>query len=190
MKNINKVFISLAIVATTLMTTLCYSESGKAPSPATPDIRYTFLKDCHETVANENAAYSILACPDLAGFKVSITKQSPQYFNILLTTNNSEISSDFTAATNENPIKEGKAIEWHIVDKVPKFMVFRLSWGSDDKPNDMSEYLLVNLVSKDSICVLAAIDTKKNKNANEKAHSLILNEFKQTDTCQYKILKY
>ena len=40
MKNINEVFISLAIVSTTFMTTLCYGESGKAPSPVISDIRF------------------------------------------------------------------------------------------------------------------------------------------------------
>ena len=80
-------------------------------------------------------------------------------------------------------------IEWHLYDKVPKFMAFRLAWGSDDKPYDMGEYRVVNLVTKNSICVLATIDSKMNKNANEKAHSLILNAFKKTDRCLDKIMK-
>ena len=185
----------IVIAAIALSSTVCQSETissakstaVKKPDSTTADIRYTFLKDCKETILNDNAAFSEQNCPDLAAFKVSITKQDPQFFNIILKHKTQESSSDFTVVSNKKPIKEGKAIEWHLQDNVPKYMIFRLSWGTDDQPFKMREYLVVNLVTANDICALATIDIKNNRDANEKARNLLLKEFKNTQACPEKI---
>lgn len=195
MKSSIRILFPLIIVATIFSSTLCHSEitspiksqAAETTTATTSDIRYTFIKECNESVENDNAAYSQLDCPDLGEYKVSITRQDPQYFNIILKKGNQETSSDFTAVSNEKPIEAGKAIEWHIQNNTPTHMIFRLSWGSDEQPFKMREYLLVNLVTSTDICVLATIDIKNNRNANEKARGLILKEFKDTRTCPEKI---
>ena len=151
------------------------------------NIRFTFLKDCKETIMNDNAAYSEQVCPDLGNYKVSISKQDPQFFNIILKQGAQTATSDFTVVSNEKPIKEGKAIEWHLQNNTPKYMIFRLSWGTDDEPFKMREYLVVNLVTTSEICALATIDIKNNRDANEKARNLLGKEFKNTQACPEKV---
>ncbi len=54
------------------------------------------------------------------------------------------------------------AIEWHLVNNKPKYMIFRLSWGTENEPFKMRQYLVVNLMTDNDICPLATIDVKNN----------------------------
>ena len=178
MKKIPVYLLLTVIVTFMLLPSLSYSE-----------VEYTFLKNCKEKVKNENAAFSEMTCPSISGYKVSITSQSPQYFNIILSKSGRSLISDFTLVSNDNPIEAGKAIEWHINNNTPEFMIFRLSWGSNNAPFKMKEHLVVNLVTDKKICVLATIDVKKNKNSNQKARDLISGKFKGMKSCPDSILE-
>ncbi len=70
------------------------------------------------------------------------------------------------------PVEAGKAIEQYFFNNKPKYMIFRLSWSSEDAPFNMREHLVVNLITNKNICALATVDVKNNKNANQKARDL------------------
>lgn len=178
MKYLLRYLLFIGISFSILASSLCQSE-----------VQYTFLKECKETINNDNAAFSELSCPKIGDYKVSITEQSPQYFNIVLSKGDRNISSNFTAVTNENPVNAGKAIEWHITNNQPQYMIFRLSWGSTENPFKMKEHLVVNLVTEKDICVLATVDVKKNKKSNQKARDLISGKFKNSKSCPKSTLK-
>jgi len=194
MKNILRYFFLLAVTVSAFASISCHSEETSSSKAATSkvteitEISYTFLKDCKDTVGNDNAAFTELSCPPVGDYKVNITAQSPQYFNIYLNKGDVKLSSDFTMVSHDNPIETGKAIEWHVVNQKPRYMIFRLSWGSEAEPFKMKEYLVVNLVTNTDICVLATVDVKNNKNANIKAQNLILEKFQLTDSCPKTIL--
>lgn len=161
-----------------------------APALSYSDVQYTFLKDCKDIVNNDNAAFSELSCPSIAGYQVSVTEQSPQFFNIILSKAGQSITSDFTFVSKDNPIAAGKAIEWHVNNNAPEFMIFRLSWGSNNEPFKMNEHLVVNLVTDKNICVLATIDVKKNKKSNQKARDLVAGKFKNMKNCPRSVLEF
>jgi len=171
-------FLLIGIIVSMLAPALSYSE-----------VKYTFLKDCKDKVNNENAAFSEISCPTIAGYQVSITEQSPTFFNIILSKSGQSISSDFTIASKDNPIEAGKTIEWHINNNVLSFMIFRLSWGSNNEPFKMKEHLVVSLVTDKKICVVATIDVKKNNKSNQKARDLVAGKFSGLVSCPTSILE-
>jgi len=190
MKKQLRLILPAVIIAAALSSTLCHSQdtppdtAGKTESKV--DLskpQYTFLKDCKDNTNHDNAAFTELSCNPLSEYKVNITEQSPQYFNIILSKDDYKVSSDFTTVSNENPVEAGKAIEWHLVNNIPKYMIFRISWGTTEEPFNMRQYLVVNLVTDKEICALATVDVKNNKNANQKARDLIATKFKQTTSC-------
>ena len=144
-------------------------------------IVYTQIKDCKEQVENDNAAFSELLCTSIGDFGVTIKQQSPQYFTVTLTAAELSASSELEAYTLEAPMEPGKVIEWHVLDKKPKFMVFRVKVQKEN--DDVSELLTLNLVTKDRICPLASIATKTTPQANEKIRDLIKTKFLETQEC-------
>ncbi len=173
------VFSGLGIMAL-FMSMSCHGSERDQPGA---EIKFTFLKECKDKTGNADAAFSESACPDLAGYRVEISEQSPRYFNIHLIKNNKRISSDFTMVTGENPLEPGKAIEWHLYDNKPKFMVFRLSWGTEDQPFEMQARLVINLVTEDEICVIDQVEVARVKNANQVARDLISRKYKGLAGC-------
>lgn len=163
-----------------LISTSCVSDNQMHDEK---NIKYTFLKDCKDKVNNVNAAYSELVCPDVSGYQVEVSEQDPQYFNVLLIKDGKKISSDFTTVTHESPIEPGKAIEWHLYNNKPKFMIFRLSWGTEDNPFVMQQYLLISLVTDAQICVIDKVVVDKVKNANQVARDLIATKYQDMSAC-------
>lgn len=180
MNPIQNIFLATFTTFALLIFTSCVSSNQHDEETG---IKYTFIKDCKNKINNVNAAYSELSCPDVAGYHVEITEQEPQYFNVLLIKDGKKISSDFTSETNENPIETGKAIEWHLYDNKPKFMIFRLSWGTADNPFEMQQYLVLNLVTENEICVIDKVLVDNVKNANQAARDLISIKYKDISTC-------
>ncbi|MBI3561135.1 MAG: hypothetical protein HY080_05395 [Gammaproteobacteria bacterium] len=154
------------------------------------DIQYTHLRDCKERIENVNAAFSELVCPKIGAYDVIIKKQSPQFITIVLNADHHEIASNFVLLTNELPIEYGKTIEWHLKNKSPKYLVFRLAWGTEAKPFEMVERLVINLVSKDKICPIAMVNTKTVKNANQKIRDLLETELSTISSCPTSIQSY
>lgn len=163
-----------------LFLTLLVGCQNHAASQGT-SIVYTQIKDCKEQVENDNAAFSELLCPSIGDYKVTIKQQSPQYFIVTLATAELSASSELETYTLEAPMEPGKAIEWHLLDKKPKFMVFRVKVQKDN--NDVNELLTLNLVTKDRICPLASVATKTTPQANEKVRELIKTKFLETQEC-------
>ena len=161
--------------------------TGSAPKDAT---QYTYLKDCTETVANDNAAFSELRCPKIGGYDVSVRKQSPQFITISLGSAGKSLETNFNPITRHLPIEYGGAIEWRLVNDRPKYMVFRLAWGTPDAPFVMTERLVINLVASDRICPLAVVSTKAVKNANQVARDLIGGDLARLDSCPSTVLAY
>lgn len=193
-KKLRVVIPTSIIVVAALSPTLCHSEITPSKQAASANLKaeplYTFIKDCKDTSNNVNAAFTELSCSQLGKYKVDISAQSPQFFNIHLTKGSEKISTDFTVVTKDNPVEAGKAIEWHLHNNEPTHMIFRLSWGTDVEPFNMRQYLVLNLVTSKDICVLATADVKNNKNANQKIRDLMLNEFSEITTCPADIARY
>ena len=164
----------------------CYSIGGAVDEK----IQYTYLKECKEKIENENAAFSELHCPKIGAYDVIIKKQSPQFFTIYLNMSSRSIATDFDSITNELPIEYGKAIEWHMEKKEPKYLIFRLAWGTIAEPHTMTERLIINLVSNDKICPLAVINSKTVKNANQKVRDLLSSELSKIHSCPKEVLYY
>jgi hypothetical protein len=85
--------------------------------------------------------------------------------------------------TKGNPVEPGHAIEWYLYDNKPRFMIFRLSWGTEDKPFEMKQYLVINLVTENRICVIDKVAVDKVKDANEVARELIAEKYRGILTC-------
>ena len=162
-----------------LLLSLLGCESNASPT----SITYTKIGACVEQVENDNAAFSRLQCPSVAGFALNITQQSPQYFTVLLNNNGAVAASELATYSHELPMEPGQAIEWHVVDGVPRFMVFRLHVQSAEAENKPQEILTLNLVQKDRICPLASIDVKKTPKANEAIRALIASKYKDVKDC-------
>lgn len=158
----------------------CHSEIQQGSDTA---IKYTFIKECKEEVNNINAAYSERSCPDLAGYRVAISAQEPLYFTIRLAKNGKEVSTDFTAVTDDTPITPGNAIEWHLDNNIARFMIFRLSWGRAEAPFEMQQYLVINLITDEEICVIDKVPVARVTNANQFARALIASKYKTLTTC-------
>ncbi len=176
--------IGITIVA---LSSTCYSSDNQESTQLAPI--YTFIKDCKDTTDNDYAAFTELTCAPIKGFNIEITHQPPQFFNIHLIKDSTELSTDFIAVTNENPLEPGKAIEWHVENDQPRFMIFRLSWGTEESPLDMREYLVLNYVNKTDICSIATVNVKTNKNANQKVRDMMLEKFQEIKSCPETILK-
>lgn len=173
----------LKILPILTITVSCHSQDVDS-------IDYTHLKDCTETVTNENAAFSELHCKKIGSYSVSITQQSPTIFDIHLTHDNKVISTEFDQLTTELPLESGKTIEWHLVNGEPKFMIFRLKWGTEDAPFTMNEYLVASRIDKNGFCTLATIDVHENKDANQKARDTIKDSPGKADACDAQINAY
>lgn len=150
-------------------------------------ISYSALADCKEQVENENAAFSELHCKPVGVYQLDIKQQSPQYFTITLSADGKSTSSELETITQELPMEPGKAIEWHSIDKQPKFMIFRLKAQAEG--DLMKEYLTLSLVTAKRICPLASIETAKNPNANQKARDLIVEKFSALSECPTEIVR-
>lgn len=160
--------------------TLLVGCQNHAAAPNTA-IVYTQIKDCTEQIENDNAAFSELLCPSIGNVDVGIKQQSPQYFIVTLTAAGLSASSELEAYTLEAPMEPGKAIEWHLIDNKPKFMVFRVKVQAEN--DSVNEMLTLNLVTKDRICPLASVSTKTTPQANEKIRDLIKTKFHSTQEC-------
>ncbi|HEY6528131.1 MAG TPA: hypothetical protein VIZ65_05515 [Cellvibrionaceae bacterium] len=147
-------------------------------------ISYTQLKNCKETVLNDNAAQSELKCPALGKYDVRVNQVGEEYFGISLVTGAKKITSDFDAFPSVRPV--GQAIEWHSRAGAPAYMIFRISY---DEGGTTKEVLVLNLVTDTAICPLASINASKNPKANEQARSLISGQFAQTQTCPASVVK-
>ena len=97
-----------------LLLSLLGWQSNASPT----SITYTTIGACVEQVENDNAAFSRLQCPSVAGFALNITQQSPQYFTVLLNNNGAVAASELATYSHELPMEPGQAIEWHVVDGV------------------------------------------------------------------------
>ena len=186
MRIITKITLPVAIAVTALSSIHCYSDDNQNPEALSPI--YTFLKDCTATTNHDNAAFNELTCPSIKGYKIKITEHPPQFFNIHIKKGTTEAITDFIAVTNENPLKAGKAIEWHFEDDKPRFMIFRLSWGSEVSPFEMREHLVLNYIDKSDICSIATVEVNNN-NANYKVRELMLKQFSEIKACPDTILK-
>ena len=179
--------ISIKIFPLILLLIVSCNSNGSALDEKT---QYTHLKDCKEQIENDNAAFSELLCPKIGSYDVFIKKQSPQFITIFLNTSDRSVATNFHPVTKELPIEHGKAIEWHLENKEPKYMIFRLAWGTASEPFAMTERLVINLVGNDKICPLATINTKAFKNANQMARDLLGSELSKINSCPKSILEY
>lgn len=152
--------------------------------------QYTHLKDCKEQIENDNAAFSELLCPKIGSYSILIKLQSPQFITISLNSTSRSLATDFNPITKELPIEHGKVIEWHLENKEPKYMIFRLAWGTASEPFVMTERLVINLVTSDRICPMATINTKAVKNANQMARDLLASELSKITSCPKSAAEY
>lgn len=170
-----------ATVMASLLLFLTACTSGAEPSA--PAVAYTHLTDCTEAVENENAAFSVLTCPKVGSYDLSISQQSPVYFTVQLKKGEKVQSSDFETLSGELPLEPGKALEWHLYNGEPRFLIFRLAWGTAAEPFVTNQYLVLNYVGKDSVCPLATVDVKKNPDANQKVRDLLNQKYSGIKSC-------
>lgn len=156
------------------ITTACESKES---------IQYTKISECIDNVENENAAFSKLKCKKIGSYELNISVQEPIYFTIGLNKGALEVNSEFEELSDELPLETGSAIEWHLSNDEPRFMVFRVSWGTEESPFTMTEYLTINYVSHDRICPIAKVNVKGQVKANEKVRELISNRFSTLKAC-------
>lgn len=152
--------------------------------------QYTYLKDCKEQIANDNAAFSEVRCPKVGSYDVLIKKQSPQFVAISLFVRGRSLVTNFNPLTQELPIEHGTAIEWRLEAGEPRYMIFRLAWGTSATPFTMKERLVVGLVDKDRICPLAVIRTAAVRNANQMARDLLGGELSTVRACPDNVVEY
>ena len=184
MKNMKYVFLLLTIA----VTAACYGKDDASKLEAKElDIAFTTLSECTEAVENPNDAASVLVCPPQRDMPVKVTTIGPDYFYIELVDKSSSLVSDFSKLSDELPLAPGKVIEWHLNKNKPKFMVFRISWGTKAEPFKMAEYLTVHLVTNQTICPLATINVRANKNANHIARELISGALANAEKCPESI---
>lgn len=183
MKNIPMKF-SVSIL---LLLISCNSNGGIEKS-----IQYTNIKDCKENIDNDNAAFSELLCPKIGSYDVIIKSVGIEFMSIILQGNGKPLATDSDDLTKDLPFTPGrmKVIEWHLENNEPKYMVFRLAWGTASEPLVMTERLVINLVSSDRICPLATINTKAVKNANQIARDLLASELSKVTSCPKYIPEY
>jgi hypothetical protein len=43
--------------------------------------------------------------------------------------------TDFETLSDELPLEPGKTLEWHLYDGKPRFLIFRLGWGTEQEPH-------------------------------------------------------
>lgn len=170
-----------ALPALASLLLLCACNSGAEPSAQ--QIVYTKIADCRETVENENAAFSILDCGKVGSFTVSISQQSPVYFTVQLESEGKKQLTDFESLSGELPLEPGKAMEWHLYDDKPRFLIFRLAWGTEQEPHVYAQRLVLNYVAGDEICPVAIVDIKNNPDANQRARDLLADKYVNLKGC-------
>lgn len=175
MKCLNTTYLSLGLMLGT-----CYCQAGGNDL----QLSYTQLKECKETVQNDNAAFSELKCKPIGKYAVRINQAGAEYFGIALAQGGQTITSDFERFPAMRPV--GQAIEWHSRAGQPIFMVFRISF---DEAGASQEVLTLNLVTPKSICPLASVATSKNPQANQQVRDLMTGQFAQVTTCPASITK-
>ncbi|MCP4489127.1 MAG: hypothetical protein GY820_17715 [Gammaproteobacteria bacterium] len=141
------------------------------------------MSECIDNIENENAAFSNLKCNKIGSYELNITVQEPIYFTISLKKGTLEIHSEFEELSGELPLETGPTIEWHLSNEEPRFMVYRVSWGTDETPFTMTEYLTINYVAHDRICPIAKVNAKGQEKANERVRELINNRFSSLKAC-------
>lgn len=183
MKNITLRF-SISIL---LLLVSCNSNGGVEKS-----IQYTTIKDCKEKVDNDNAAFSELLCSRIGSYEVTIKSVGVEFMSIILQGNGKSLATDSDELTKDLPFTPGrmKVIEWHLENNEPKYMIFRLAWGTPSEPFVVTERLVIHLVSSDKICPLATINTKAAKNANQIARDLLASELSKITSCPKTIPEY
>lgn len=172
-----------------LLSCLCLSLSCSAKDNFDSNIHYTKLNSCKESIENENAAASLLKCDSIGGYELSITIQDPVFFTMTLSRGNKSKMTEFEELSRELPLETGRAVEWHVVNGEPQFMIFRVSWGTEEAPFDMTERLVLNYVADDRICPVATVNTKKHKNANEKIRQALAQDFMSIKVCPDLVLE-
>lgn len=185
-----KILLKTLLVLVSFSSAACNSEVDRKTQKDTLHTTYTRIDSCEETVQNDNAAFSILDCGKVGGRDLHITIQSPNIFTVRLKNGGSEAMSEFEELSGDLPLETGPAIEWYSDNHQPRFMVFRVSWGTDDGPFQMDERLVISYVTKDRICPLATVGVKSNKNANEKTRELIYDKFLSTSECPKTVLSF
>lgn len=158
----------------------CHCQAGATDV----QISYTQLRECKETVQNDNVAYSELKCPSLGKYEVRVNQVGAEYFGISLAQEADKISTEFEAFLGLRPV--GQAIEWHSRAGKPAYMVFRISF---EEAGASKEVLTLNLVTNKTFCPLASVSTSKNPKANQQVRNLINGQFAQTSTCPASITK-
>lgn len=78
-------------------------------------------------------------------------------------------------------MEPGKAIEWHLTDGTPRFMIFRIFVQEENQI--INEQLTLSLVTAERICPVASVSIKNNPKANEKMRSLISEKYKDIESC-------
>lgn len=167
---------------------LCACNSGAESSA--PLIVYTKIADCEETVENENAAFSVLDCGKVGVSPVTISQQSPIYFTVQLESGDKKRMTDFESLSGELPLEPGAALEWHLYDGAPRFLIFRLGWGTEQDPHAFRQRLVLNYVADDAICPVATVDVKNNPDANQKARDLLVEKYHSLKTCPTSVDKF
>ncbi len=173
-------FFTASFVSLAVMSSPCLSQ----PASKNLEISYTQLKDCKETVLNDNAAHSELKCAALGKYEVRVNQVGAEYFGISLTAGAKKIASDFDAFPLTRPV--GQSIEWHSRGTEPAFMVFRISY---DEAGAAKEALTLSLVTETRICPLASVNASKNPRANQQIRDSISGQFAQTRTCPASVVK-
>lgn len=155
-------------------------------------IQYTHIKDCKEKTDNDNAAFSELLCRKIGSYDVAIKSVGVEFMTIILQRNGKSLATDSDDLTKDLPFTPGqmKVIEWHLENNEPKYLIFRLAWGTASEPFVMTERLVLNLVSNDRICPLATIKTRSVKNANQMARDLLASELSKVTSCPKNIPEY
>jgi len=159
-----------------------HASQSSAESSA-PLIVYTKIADCKETVENENAAFSVLDCGKVGASSVTISQQSPIYFTVQLESGVKKRMTDFESLSGELPLEPGAALEWHLYDGAPRFLIFRLGWGTEQDPHAFRQRLVLNYVADDAICPVATVDVKNNPDANQKARDLLVEKYSSLKMC-------
>lgn len=148
---------------------------------APTSITYTKIESCIEQIENENAAFSELQCSNIGEYSLNITQQSPLYFNVILSHKGKTASSELDTFSYELPIEPGKAIEWHLTEGTPRFMIFRIFVQEENQI--INEQLTLSLVADERICPVVSVSIKNNPNANEIIRSLISAKYKDIKSC-------
>jgi len=172
MHNLNKRIVYALMLLS--ITTACKSKEG---------ILYTRISECIDNIENKNAAFSNLKCNKIGSYELNITVQEPVYFTVELKKSTLEVRSEFEELSGELPLETGPKIEWHLSNGEPRFMVYSVSWGTEEAPFTMTEYLTINYVAHDRICPIAKVNMKDQEKANEKVRELIGNRFSSLKAC-------